>query len=68
MNPSYNGVYQMSFKGSSGQKTLIIQLDNQKYNVFTLNFDTGKPEQKETYPYRDPSASDGNNSGITRAP
>ena len=68
VNPSYNGVYQMSFKGSSGQKTLIIQLDNQKYNVFTLNFDTGKPEQKETYPYRDPSASDGNNSGITRAP
>ena len=67
VNPSYNGVYQMSFKGSSGQKTLIIQLDGQKYSVFLLDFDTGNPRQTESYEYKDPNVfpDDGQ---ITRAP
>lgn len=64
VNPSYNGVYQMSFKGSSGQKTLIIQLDGQKYNVFLLDFDTGNPRQTESYTYQEPDEDSG--SGITR--
>lgn len=67
VNPSYNGVYQMSFKGTSGQKTLIIQLDGQKYNTFLLDFDTGNPRQTESYEYQDNSQSP-DNGQITRSP
>ncbi|WP_085833405.1 Stk1 family PASTA domain-containing Ser/Thr kinase [Clostridium merdae] len=66
VNPSYNSVYQMSFKGTSGQKTLIIQLDGQKYNTFLLDFDTGIPRQTDSYTYQEPGESSA--SGITRAP
>ncbi len=51
VNPSYNDVYQLTFKGTSGQKQLIIELDGSKYNVFVLNFDTGVPSLTESYPY-----------------
>lgn len=67
VNPSYNNVYQMSFKGTSGQKTLIIQLDGQKYNTFLLDFDTGTPRQTESYTYQEPDENS-SASGITRAP
>lgn len=59
VNPSYNDVCQLSFKGTSGQKQLIIELDGSKYNVFNLNFDTGVPSLTESYPYVSPSSSGG---------
>lgn len=51
VNPSYNDVCQLTFTGTGGEKQLIIQLDGNKYKVFTLNFDTGVPTQTESYPY-----------------
>ena len=75
VNPSYNAFYQTSFKGSSGQQTLIIQLDDQKYNEFILDFDTGKPRQTFSAVYQEPSSSggddgdgNGNGNGVTRSP
>jgi len=56
VNPSYNDVCQLSFKGTSGKTQLIIQLDGSKYKVFTLDFDTGVPTQTESYPYTASSA------------
>lgn len=66
VNPSHNNAYQMSSKGTSGQKTLIIQLDSQKYNTLLLDFDTGTPCQTEDYAYQEPE--DSSASGITRIP
>lgn len=58
VNPSYNdGIFQMTFKGSSGQKQLIIELDGSKYNVFNLDFDKGEASLVESYPYA-PASSD----------
>lgn len=54
VNPSYVNMYQMTFKGTSGQKELTIQLNNQKYKVFTLDFDTGIPTETETYDFELP--------------
>ncbi len=65
VNPSYNDIFQMSFQGSSGQKDLIIELDGQKYNIFTLDFDTGVASLTESYPYTDASSPD---SGIPSGP
>lgn len=54
VNPSYVNMYQMTFKGTSGQQELTIQLNNQKYKVFTLDFDTGIPTETETYDFELP--------------
>lgn len=51
VNPSYNDVCQLTFTGTTGKKQLIIQLDGNKYKVFTLDFDTSVPTQTESYPY-----------------
>lgn len=60
VNPSYNDVVQLSFSGKTGTHTLTVALDGNKYNVFSLNFDTGKPSLTETDPYVE---SAGNSSG-----
>jgi serine/threonine protein kinase len=59
VNPSYNDVCQLTFTGSTGKQQLIIQLDGNKYKVFTLDFDTGVPTQTESYPYTPNSSSTG---------
>ncbi len=59
VHPSMNDVYQMSFKGSSGQQTLTIQLNGQKYKVYTLDFDTGNPTETESYDFTPESSSSG---------
>ena len=51
VNPSYNDVCELSFKGTSGKKKLIIQLDGNKYKVYELDFDVGNSKQIESYPY-----------------
>ena len=57
VNPSLNGLYTLSFDGSSGQKQLVIQLNGQEYAVFTLDFDTGKAQQTAQNPFEPPSES-----------
>ncbi len=54
VNPSYVNMYQMTFTGTSGQQELTIQLNNQKYKVFTLDFDTGTPTETESYAFELP--------------
>ena len=51
VNPAYNNLCTIKVTGTSGQKTLVIELDGNKYAVFTMDFDTGKPSQVESYPY-----------------
>lgn len=59
VNPSLNlnGLYTLSFEGTSGQKQLVIQLNGQEYAVFTLDFDTGKAQQTAQNPFEPPSES-----------
>ena len=54
VNPAYNNLCTIKVTGTSGQKTLVIELDGSKYAVFIMDFDTGKPSQVESYPYVDP--------------
>ena len=51
VNPSLNDLYTMSFEGSSGQKQLVIRLNDQEYAVFTVNFDqeTAKQTAQNTF-------------------
>lgn len=63
VNPSYNDVCQLTFTGTSGKKQLIVQLDGNKYKVFTLDFDSGVPTQTESYPYAESSSGSATSSG-----
>ena len=56
VNPSYNNTYQMSFKGTTGTKTLLITLDDQKYMEYTLDFDNGRLTQTASYNYVSPKS------------
>lgn len=56
VNPSYNNLTTISAKGSSGTKTLVVELDGSKYSVFILDFDSGKVSNTETYPYVEPNS------------
>ena len=51
VNPSYNDIFTLSVQGTGGQKQLIIQLDGHRYQVYTINFDTGESKQTESNPY-----------------
>lgn len=44
INPSYNGTWQLSFDISEDRE-LTIEIDGQKWAVYTLSFETGKADQ-----------------------
>ena len=44
VNPAYNNLCTIKVTGTSGQKTLVIELDGNKYAVFIMDFDTGKAQ------------------------
>jgi serine/threonine-protein kinase len=67
VNPSYNDVCELNFTGTGGVQTLTITLDESKYNIYSLNFDTkeGKLEWSTAYVEPGNSSSGGTSSGGT---
>ncbi len=57
VNASYNPQAQLTFSGLTGKHTLTVTLDGNKYRVYTLDFDSGKPKQEEAYSYSSASSS-----------
>ena len=58
VNPSINNMTTISVTGTSGKRTLTIKLDDQPYQTYGIDFDTGKPAQVgENQPYTPPSSS-----------
>lgn len=55
--PAYNSNYSFSIKGNSGAKTVIINLDNQKYRVYDVNFDSETVRVVEKYSFSSTTAS-----------
>ncbi len=37
--PSYNGIYNVTVKGTSGKKTLNVNIDGNQYRIYEINFD-----------------------------
>ena len=56
--PAYNSNYYFSIKGTSESKTVIVNLDNQKYRVYEVNFSNETVKLAEKYSFNDTSASD----------
>ncbi len=67
VNPSYNSTCTLTFTGTGGQHTLIVTLGGQKYRVYTLDFDTGKPKPEESYNYV-PAQNSSSNGSHSRSP
>ncbi len=57
INPSYNGIWQLSFDISEN-KELTIEIDGQKWAVYTLDFATGKSDQTWQGTYTPPVSSE----------
>ncbi len=55
VNPSYNRSYNMTLKGNTGTKKLLITLDDQRYKEFTLDFDSQSLRETASYNYVSPS-------------
>ena len=59
--PAYNSTYTVYVKGSSGTKTVNVNIDGQQYRVFTVNFDSDtdpvKTVAKYTFVPKDESSS-----------
>lgn len=55
--PAYNSNYSFSIKGSGESKTVIVNLDGQKYRVYEVNFSTETVRVTEKYNFNESSAS-----------
>ena len=52
VNPNYNnGTYTISVNGTSGTQKLSVELDDQLFAEFTLNFDTKRIDRSDYYTY-----------------
>lgn len=57
--PSYNGTYVYQMKGTSGKKTVNVNLDGSQYRVYEVDFDASSNNVKRvrSYSYKDTSSS-----------
>lgn len=51
--PAYNSNYSFSIKGSGEAKSVVVNLDNQKYRVYELNFSQETVRLVERYNFND---------------
>lgn len=51
--PAYNSNYSFSIKGSGEAKSVVVNLDNQKYRVYELNFNQEMVRLVERYNFND---------------
>lgn len=49
--PSYNGVYSLYIKGTSGKKTVNVNIDGAQYRVYQVDFDASSNNVKKTKSY-----------------
>ncbi len=66
VNPSLYGTYSLYVKGSSGRKTVSVNLDGSQYRVYELDFDASSNNVKKTksFPYVDHSSKSNDESEI----
>ncbi len=65
VNSTYNPTTQLTYSNYTGTHSLVITLDNSKYRIYTLNFNTGKPKLENSYPYNSGSSGNGSSSQTT---
>lgn len=57
VNPNYSGSYTVSFTGTSGSETVVVELDGQKYLQLEFDFDSQEVRPGEIIPYQEPENS-----------
>jgi len=61
VNPAYAGTYPISFPGTSGTETVVVELDGQKYLQLEFDFDAQEVRPGDIIPY-EPSEPDSGDS------
>lgn len=59
VNPSLYGTYSLYAKGTSGKKTVNVNIDGSQYRVYEVDFDASSNNVKKlrSYDYKEPSSS-----------
>lgn len=57
VNPSYNNSYNLSFTGTSGKETIVVELNSQTYMELRFDYDSQSTEVVRTYDFQ-PSGDD----------
>lgn len=66
VNSTFNPTAQLTFSNQTGKHNLVVTLDDNKYRVYTLDFDIGKPKLDDSYDYK-PSSSNAGSSQASSA-
>lgn len=55
VNPSYSGTYTITFTGTSGTETVVVELDGSKYLQMEFDFDAQEVRADDIIPYEPPA-------------
>ena len=65
VNPAYSGSYNLTYTGTSGQESVVVQLEGKDYMYLTFDYDAKEATITQTFEFNPPSSSGGepDNSG-----
>ncbi len=70
VNPAYSGTYNLTYTGTSGQESVVVQLEGKDYMYLTFDYDAKEATITQTFEFTPPSSggdepdtSGGDNSG-----
>lgn len=62
VNPSYNNSYNLSFTGTSGTETIVVELNGQTYMELQFNYDSQTTQVTRTYDFQTSEGSESSES------
>lgn len=63
INPAYNGSYNLSFTGTSGKDTVVMQLDGKDYAHLTFDYDAKEATIDQTFDFVPPDNNSSSSGG-----
>lgn len=57
INPAYTSTYNLSFTGTSGEDTVVVQLESKDYMYLSFNYDTKTAAINQIFEFTPPSSS-----------
>lgn len=67
VNPSYNNSYNLSFTGTSGTETIVVELNGQTYMELQFNYDSQTTQVTRTYDFQTSEGSESSESSSSES-
>ena len=59
VNPAYSGTYNLTYTGTSGQESVVVQLEGKDYMYLTFDYDAKEATITQTFEFTPPSSGGG---------